>query len=73
MKKAAARSLKGILEYCEDPIVSVDVVGNHHSSIFDAASTMSITPRVFKVLSWYDNEMGYALRMVDMMRYIAKK
>ncbi len=73
MKKASARSLKGILEYCEDPIVSVDVIGNPYSSIFDAASTMSITPRVFKILSWYDNETGYALRMVDMMRYIAKK
>lgn len=73
MRLAASRSLKGILEYCEEPIVSVDVIGNHHSSIFDASATMSITPKVFKVLSWYDNEYGYAMRMVDMMRLIYKK
>ncbi|MCD6380328.1 type I glyceraldehyde-3-phosphate dehydrogenase [bacterium] len=73
MKVAAAGSLKGILEYCEDPIVSADIVGNPHSSIFDPGVTMSITPKVFKVLSWYDNEYGYAMRMVDMMSLIAKK
>ena len=73
MKMEAERSLKGILEYCEDPIVSVDVIGNPHSSIFDSGATMGITPKVFKVLSWYDNECGYAMRMVDMMRLIAKK
>ncbi len=73
MKLEAERSLKGILEYCEDPIVSVDVIGNPHSSIFDSGATMGITPKVFKVLSWYDNECGYAMRMVDMMRLIAKK
>ncbi len=73
MKLEAERSLKGILEYCEDPIVSVDIVGNPHSSIFDSGATMGITPKVFKVLSWYDNEYGYAMRMVDMMRLIAMK
>jgi len=73
MKMEAERSLKGILEYCEDPIVSVDIVGNPHSSIFDSGATMGITPKVFKVLSWYDNECGYAMRMVDMMKLIAKK
>ena len=72
VKKAAGGSLKGIVEYCEDPIVSVDVIGNAHSSIFDALSTMSITPRVFKVFSWYDNEYGYAMRMIDMMKLIAR-
>ena len=72
VKKAASGSLKGIVEYCEDPIVSVDVIGNAHSSIFDALSTMSITPRVFKVFSWYDNEYGYAMRMIDMMKLIAR-
>ncbi|HEY5132763.1 MAG TPA: type I glyceraldehyde-3-phosphate dehydrogenase [Candidatus Krumholzibacteriaceae bacterium] len=71
VKKAAGGSLKGIVEYCEDPIVSVDVIGNAHSSIFDALSTMSVTPRVFKVFSWYDNEYGYAMRMIDMMKLIA--
>ena len=60
MKKAARTSLKGILEYTEDPIVSIDIVGNPHSSIFDAKSTMRIGKKMFKVLSWYDNEYGYA-------------
>jgi glyceraldehyde 3-phosphate dehydrogenase len=72
VRKAAAGPMKGIVEYCEDPIVSVDVIGNPHSSIFDALSTMSITPRVFKVFSWYDNEYGYSKRMIDMMKLIAR-
>jgi glyceraldehyde 3-phosphate dehydrogenase len=72
VRKAAAGPMKGIVEYCEDPIVSVDIIGNPNSSIFDALSTMSITPRVFKVFSWYDNEYGYSMRMVDMMKLIAR-
>jgi glyceraldehyde 3-phosphate dehydrogenase len=72
VKKAAAGPMKGIVEYCVDPIVSCDVVGNPASSIFDALSTMSVTPRVFKIFSWYDNEYGYAMRMVDMMKLIAR-
>jgi glyceraldehyde 3-phosphate dehydrogenase len=72
MKKAARTSLKGILEYTEDPIVSIDVVGNPHSSIFDSLSTMSMGKNFFKVLSWYDNEFGYAGRMVDMLKLIGK-
>jgi len=72
MKKASHGPLKGILEYTEDPIVSVDVVGNPHSSVFDAGATMSIGQKLFKVLSWYDNEFGYSGRMVDMLRLIGK-
>jgi glyceraldehyde 3-phosphate dehydrogenase len=72
MKKAARGSLKGILEYTEDPIVSIDIVGNPHSSIFDAKATMSIGNRMFKVLSWYDNEYGYSRRMVDMLAILGK-
>jgi glyceraldehyde 3-phosphate dehydrogenase len=72
MKKAARGPLKGILEYCEDPIVSVDIVSNPHSSIFDALSTMQMGKRLFKVLSWYDNEFGYSGRMVDMLKIIGK-
>ena len=72
MKKASQTSLKGILEYTEDPIVSIDVVGNPHSSVFDALSTMSMGKDYFKVLSWYDNEFGYAGRMVDMLKLIGK-
>ncbi len=72
MKKAAKTALKGILEYTEDPIVSIDIVGNPHSSIFDAKSTMRIGKKLIKVLSWYDNEFGYAGRMVDMLKLIGK-
>ncbi len=66
MKEAAEGPMKGILEYTEDPIVSVDIVHNPHSSIFDALSTMVIGKSV-KVLSWYDNEWGYSCRVVDLM------
>jgi glyceraldehyde 3-phosphate dehydrogenase len=72
MKRASEGKLKGILEYCEDPIVSVDIIGNHHSSVFDSLSTMGISSKVFKVLSWYDNEFGYAMRMVDMMKLLVR-
>jgi glyceraldehyde 3-phosphate dehydrogenase len=64
-KKAAAGPLKGILEYCEDPIVSADIVGNPHSCIFDAGLTMAQGSMV-KVIGFYDNEWGYANRAVDL-------
>jgi glyceraldehyde 3-phosphate dehydrogenase len=67
VKKAAEGEMKGILEYCEDPIVSVDVIHNSHSSIFDAQSTMVIGKMV-KILSWYDNEWGYSCRVVDLIK-----
>jgi glyceraldehyde 3-phosphate dehydrogenase len=67
MKKYADGSMKGILEFCEDPIVSVDIVGNPHSSIFDSLATMSIGDNMIKVISWYDNEIGYSNRMVDLL------
>ncbi|MCK4542036.1 MAG: type I glyceraldehyde-3-phosphate dehydrogenase [Spirochaetales bacterium] len=66
MKKAAEGALKGILEYTEDPIVSVDVKGNPHSSIFDALSTIKLDNGFVKVLSWYDNEWAYSYRVVDL-------
>ncbi|MBE0650093.1 MAG: type I glyceraldehyde-3-phosphate dehydrogenase [Bacteroidales bacterium] len=66
MKEAAEGSMKGILEYCEDPIVSVDVIHNSHSSIFDATATM-VQGKTIKVLSWYDNEWGYSTRVVDLI------
>ena len=67
MKEAADGSMKGILEYTEDPIVSVDVIGNSHSSIFDALSTMVLEGNMVKVISWYDNEWGYSSRVVDLL------
>jgi glyceraldehyde 3-phosphate dehydrogenase len=72
MEKASRTSLKGYLSYTEDPIVSIDIVGDPSSSIFDALSTMSMGKRFFKVLSWYDNEFGYSGRMVDMLKLIGK-
>jgi glyceraldehyde 3-phosphate dehydrogenase len=68
-KAAASGSLKGILEYCSDPIVSSDVVTNPHSCVFDKDLTMSMGSLV-KVLGWYDNEWGYSNRLVDMTTYI---
>jgi len=65
MKAAAEGPMKGILEYTEDPIVSVDVIHNPHSSIFDALSTM-VNGKMVKILSWYDNEWGYSVRVVDL-------
>jgi glyceraldehyde 3-phosphate dehydrogenase len=68
VKAAAEGPMKGILEYTEDPIVSSDIKGNSHSSIFDSALTMKMGPKFFKVMSWYDNEMGYSNRVVDLAK-----
>ena len=67
MKDAAEGSLKGILEYTEDPIVSSDVIGDSHSSIFAADFTQVIGGNMLKVLSWYDNEWGYSCRTADLV------
>lgn len=66
MKAAANGALKGILEYCEEPIVSIDIVGNTHSCIFDSELT-SANGNLVKVLGWYDNEAGYAARVADLV------
>jgi glyceraldehyde 3-phosphate dehydrogenase len=67
IKKAAEGALKGILEYTEDPIVSSDIIGNSHSSIFTADWTQVIDGNMVKVLSWYDNEWGYSCRTADLV------
>ena len=72
MKEAADGPMKGILEYCDEPIVSVDVIGNTHSSVFDSLSTMVIEGTMAKVVSWYDNEWGYSNRVVDLIAKISK-
>ena len=72
-KRAASGKLKGILEYTEDDIVSVDIIGNPHSSIFDAKSTMVVNGNFVKVLSWYDNEWGYSSRLTEFVKVLAKK
>lgn len=70
---AAEGPLKGILEYCDEPLVSIDFKGNPASSIVDALSTMVIGGNMLKVLSWYDNEWGYSNRVADLITYIAGK
>lgn len=72
LKKAAEGKLKGILQFCEEELVSVDFNGNDHSSIVDAPSTKVLGGNLVKVMSWYDNEWGYSLRIVDLVKYITK-
>ena len=71
VKKAAEGELKGILEYCDEPIVSSDIIGNTSSSIFDSICTM-VQGKTVKVVSWYDNEWGYSNRTVDILEKLAK-
>jgi glyceraldehyde 3-phosphate dehydrogenase len=71
VKKAAEGKLKGILEYCDEPIVSSDVIGNPASSVFDAQLTM-VKGNMIQVVSWYDNEWAYSERTVDIMEKVAK-
>ncbi|MEY2630383.1 MAG: Glyceraldehyde-3-phosphate dehydrogenase [Bacteroidota bacterium] len=70
-KKAAETHLKGILAYTEDPIVSVDILGNPNSCLFDAQLT-SVIDKMVKVVGWYDNEIGYSSRIIDLIRLLKK-
>jgi len=70
MKKAAEGPMKGVLEFCEDPIVSSDVVDNPHSSVFDSLATTVMDGNFVKVLSWYDNEWGYSSRTIDLVKKV---
>jgi glyceraldehyde 3-phosphate dehydrogenase len=72
LKEASEKRLKGIMQYSEEPLVSVDIVGNPHSAIIDGLSTIVIGERgnLLKILSWYDNEWGYSCRIVDLINYI---
>jgi glyceraldehyde 3-phosphate dehydrogenase len=72
MKAAADGPLKGVLEYSEEPLVSIDIVGNPHSCIFDAPSTLA-SGKLVKVLGWYDNEWGYSTRLAEATAFIADK
>lgn len=75
LKQASEANLKGVLEYTDEPIVSADIVGNPHSSIVDGLSTMVLGNKnnVVKILSWYDNEWGFACRLVGLIKFIAKQ
>ncbi|OGI18764.1 MAG: type I glyceraldehyde-3-phosphate dehydrogenase [Candidatus Melainabacteria bacterium RIFOXYA12_FULL_32_12] len=73
LKKAAEGELKGILEYVDEPLVSTDFIGSHYSSSVDSKLTMTMGEHMVKVVSWYDNEMGYSTRLAEFIVFIANK
>ncbi len=73
LKEAADTSMKGILQYTDLPLVSIDFNGNPHSAIVDGLSTMVLEDNMVKVIAWYDNEWGYSMRVVDLAAYIGKR
>jgi glyceraldehyde 3-phosphate dehydrogenase len=73
VKKASEGPMKGILGYTDELVVSSDFIGDLHSSIFDAAAGIQLTPKFVKLISWYDNEYGYSHRVVDLIKYVASK
>ena len=72
MAQAAASSFADIVQYCEDPIVSSDIIGNCHSSIYDVALTQVVEDRLVKVVAWYDNEWGYSSRVAQLIDRLSK-
>ena len=72
-KVASEGPLAPYLRYADEPLVSIDIVGDRHSCIFDSGLTKVMGGNMLKVLGWYDNEWGYAARMVDMMKHVAQK
>ena len=72
MQEAAEGSMKGILGYTEDEVVSSDFIHDSHSSIFDAGLAIELNPHFFKLVAWYDNEWGYSNRCVDLILRVAK-
>jgi glyceraldehyde 3-phosphate dehydrogenase len=71
-EKAAKGPLKGILQYTQDPIVSIDIVGNSHSCVLDSEMT-SVIGKMIKIIGWYDNETGYSSRIIDLMYKMSSK
>ena len=71
-RAAAAGKMKGVLDYTDEPLVSVDYIGNPHSAIIDGAST-NVVSGLVKVMAWYDNEWAYSTRCVDLARYIGER
>jgi len=70
LKNASENKLKGIIEYTETPLVSVDILGNSHSCVFDAEMTSVIDEHLVKLIGWYDNERGYSHRIIDLVSMI---
>ncbi len=73
MKRAAEGDMKGILQYCDEPVVSSDFIGSSYSSIFDKGAGIALNDTFYKIVAWYDNEMGYATRVVDLLAFLASK
>jgi glyceraldehyde 3-phosphate dehydrogenase len=73
LKSASEKGLKGVLGFSEEPLVSCDYIGNTNSSIVDGASTMVVEKKLAKVIAWYDNEMGFSARMIDVAQLMARK
>jgi glyceraldehyde 3-phosphate dehydrogenase len=69
-RKAAQNAMHGIIEYCDKPLVSIDFLGNSHSAIIDALTTLTVGKRTAKILAWYDNEWGYSCRLIDLAIYM---
>ena len=72
MKISSEKNLKGVLGYCEEPVVSQDFIGDTRTSIFDASAGMELNSNFFKIVSWYDNEYGYSSKLIDLAEYIHK-
>lgn len=73
MKKASQGPMKGVLDYCDEQVVSSDFIGSSFSSIFDKDAGIALNDKFFKIVAWYDNEMGYANRVVDLLAYMKSK
>lgn len=73
MKDYSEGQMKGVLQYCDEEVVSTDFIGSAFSSIFDARAGIALNDRFYKLIAWYDNEMGYAARVVDLIDYMAKQ
>lgn len=73
MKKASETNLKGILAYCDEQVVSGDFIGSHYSAIFDKLAGIALNSTFYKIIAWYDNEMGYSQRVVDLLTFMASK
>lgn len=72
LREAADGSMKGYIEFCDEPLVSSDFNGNDHSSIIDGLSTLVMGTNQVKVIAWYDNEWGYSCRVVDLVRHVSE-
>ena len=73
MKKAAEGPMKGVLEYCDEEVVSSDFISSHYSSSFDKGAGIALNSTFYKIVSWYDNEMGYSARVVDLLAYMKER